>query len=47
MTELDKAVIAYRNNPTDANRAALMNAQGRIHDEFLRDQTADYIGRQR
>jgi hypothetical protein len=39
---LDAAVLAYRAEPTDANRAALMAAQREHSDAFIAEQTVDY-----
>lgn len=42
---LDKAIIAFRANPTPENRAALMTAAKRHNEHFVREQTGNYIER--
>lgn len=39
---LDKAVIAYRDNPTPENRAVLIAAQRAHADAFAAEQTAEF-----
>ena len=39
MSDLDKAVVAYRENPTEENRAHLMREQEKhMHEFFQREQ---------
>lgn len=42
---LDKAVVAYRENPTEANREALMAVMREHNEVFMQEQTTDYIAR--
>jgi hypothetical protein len=47
MNALDRAILAYRENPTEANRAAAMAAQRAHTNEFHRSQAAEFIQRTR
>jgi hypothetical protein len=44
-SQLDVAVLAHRQDPTPATRAALMAAQAAHADAFMRAQTQDYQAR--
>lgn len=43
--ELDAAVLAYREDPSEANRDRCLAAQERHHEAFLREQTAEFMAR--
>lgn len=42
---LDAAVIAYRENPTEENRVALMVIMKEHNDKFLAEQAQEFIQR--
>ena len=42
---LDAAVIAHRDNPTEATKAALMAVMKEHNEAFLREQTGEFIRR--
>jgi hypothetical protein len=44
---LDRAVIAYREDPTEANRLRLLAAQAAHTEAFYREQSDEFIERTR
>jgi hypothetical protein len=43
--ELERAIIAYREDPTEANRARLLAAQSAHVNDFYAEQAREFVGR--